>query len=137
MDFSNINYLAVFVSALASFVIGSLWYSPILFGKSWQNALGLSEDDLKGANMFLIFGTSFVLMFIMALGLALFSQGHTNSESTWLGGLSNGLFVALFFVSTSYGVNMLYQRKPFKLWAIDAGYQIVLLGVMGMIIGAW
>ena len=108
-----------------------------MFGKGWQNALGLSEDDLKGANMFLIFGTSFVLMFIMALGLALFSQGHNNSESTWLGGLSHGLFVAIFFVSTSYGVNMLYQRKPFKLWAIDAGYQIILLGVMGIIIGAW
>lgn len=137
MDFSNINYLAVLVSALASFVIGSLWYSPLLFGKSWQNALGFTDDDLKEANMFLIFGASFILMFIMALGLALFSQGHNNSESTWLGGLSHGLFVAIFFVSTSYGVNMLYQRKPFKLWAIDAGYQIVLLGVMGTIIGAW
>lgn len=137
MDFSNINYLAVFVSALASFVIGSLWYSPILFGKGWQKALGNSEEDIKGANMVLIFGASFVLMFIMAFGLALFEQGHNNTESTWLSGLSHGLFVAIFFVSTSYGVNMLYQRKPFKLWAIDAGYQIVLLGLMGLIIGAW
>lgn len=137
MDFSSINFLAVLLAALASFAIGSLWYSPLFFGKGWQKALGLSSADIQNANMFLIFGASFILMFIMALGLALFSQGHPGSESTWFNGLTDGLFVALFFVSTSYGVNMLYQRKPFKLWAIDAGYQIVLLSVMGIIIGAW
>jgi len=35
------------------------------------------------------------------------------------------------------GVNYLYQRRSFKLWAIDAGYQIVFLSVMGLILGAW
>lgn len=137
MDFSNINFLAVLIAALASFAIGSVWYSPLMFGKGWQKAVGLSDNDIKGANMFLIFGSSFVLMLIMAFGLAMFQQGHNGSESTWLGGLSHGLFVAIFFVATSYGVNLLYQRKTFKLWIIDAGYQIVLLGVMGTIIGAW
>jgi len=137
MDFSNINYLAVLVAALASFVIGSLWYSPILFGKSWQKAVKLSDDDIKNANMLKTFGFSFILMLFMAFGLAIFEMGHGNNDSTWLSGLSHGLFVAFFFVATSYGVNLLYQQKSFKLWIIDAGYQIVLLAVMGTIIGAW
>jgi len=137
MDFSNINYLAVVVATLASFAIGSLWYSPLLFGKGWQKAVNLSEDDIKNSNMFKTFGFSFILMFIMALGVALFQQGHDNATSTALGGLIHGLFLAIFFVATSYGVNMLYQQKSFKLWLIDAGYQTVLLAVMGLIIGAW
>lgn len=137
MDFSNINFLAVFIAALASFALGSLWYSPLMFGKTWQKALALTDEDIKDANMFLIFGSSFILMLVMAFGLAMFEQGHNNTESTWLSGASHGLFIAIFFVATSYGVNILYQRKPLKLWFIDAGYQIVLLGLMGSIIGAW
>ena len=137
MDFSNINYLAVFVSALAAFFLGYLWYSPLLFGKGWQKALGLSDEKIKEANMLAIFGTSFILMFIMALGIAMFEQGHNNTDSTWLGGMLHGLFIGVFFVATSYGVNLLFQRKTFKLWIIDAGYQIVLLTMMGLIIGAW
>lgn len=137
MDFTNINFLAVIIAALAAFAIGSIWYSPLLFGKGWQKAIGLSDDDIKNSSMVLTFGASFMLMLIMAFGLALLIKGHTSSDTTWFIGLSYGLFVGIFFVATSYGVNLLYQRKSFKLWLIDAGYQIVLLGTMGAIIGAW
>lgn len=56
MDFSNINFLAVLVSALASFAIGSLWYSPLLFGKAWQKAVGLTDEKIKSSNMIKTFG---------------------------------------------------------------------------------
>jgi hypothetical protein len=76
-------------------------------------------------------------MLVMALGLSLLFNGHNNNETTWLIGLGHSLFVGIFFISTSFGVNLLYQQIPFKLWLIDAGYQIVLLATMGIIIGAW
>jgi len=136
MELIGINFLAIVVAALSAFAIGSVWYSPLMFGKGWQKALGLSEDDIKNANMVLIFGTSFLLMLIMAFGLSLLIQ-FLYIQPTWLIGLKMGLFVGVFFISTSYGVNILYQRKPFKLWAIDSGYQILLLAIMGTIIGAW
>lgn len=47
MDFSNINYLAAGVAALASFALGALWYSPVLFGKTWQKDLGFTGEYLK------------------------------------------------------------------------------------------
>ncbi|OFX84230.1 MAG: hypothetical protein A2W99_00445 [Bacteroidetes bacterium GWF2_33_16] len=137
MELSDINFLAVIVAALSAFAIGSVWYSPLMFSKSWQNVLGLSEDDIKDANMFLIFGTSFVLMLIMAIGLSLLFLVLNPNGSTLILGLKQGLFIGVFFISTSYGVNILYQRKSFKLWAIDSGYQVLLLGLMGTIIGAW
>ncbi len=137
MELSNINFLAVLVAAVSAFVIGSVWYSPILFGKGWQNALGLSEEDIKNANMVKIFGTSFVLMLIMAFGLTLATNVLYPNGLNWLTGVKVGFFVGIFFISTSYGVNILYQRKSFKLWAIDSSYQVLLLGIMGLIIGAW
>ena len=45
------NIWAVLVAALASFVLGGLWYSPMLFGKAWQRETGLSDEKLAGGNM--------------------------------------------------------------------------------------
>jgi hypothetical protein len=137
MDFTDINYLAVAVSAIASFVFGALWYSPLLFSKTWQKEVGLTEDDLKNANMIKIFGTSFVLTFIMATGMAFLMQGQTGTDFNWHSGLHIGALVGAFFVAASMGINYLYQRKSFKLWAIDAGYQFIFLCLMGIILGAW
>ncbi len=137
MDFSNINFLAVFVAALASFAVGSLWYSPILFGKAWQSELGFTDEYLKEGNMGKIFGSSFLLMCVMALGMAMLIQGHFDQEISWVDGLKHGLYVGVVFVGTSMGINMLYQRKSMKLWFIDAGYQILFLAIMGAILAAW
>ena len=137
MDFANINYLAVFVAALASFALGSLWYNASLFGKTWQNELGFTDEYLKEANMGKVFGSAFVLMLIMAFGMGMLVQGHYEEDINWLQGLYHGLYLGLLFVGTSYGVNMLFQRRSFKLWAIDSSYQIACLALMGAILGAW
>ena len=66
------NILAVLTAAAASFVLGGLWYSPMLFGKAWQRQTGLSDEQLRGGNMALIFGLSFVLSLAAALVFAMF-----------------------------------------------------------------
>ena len=137
MEISSINYLAVLVAALASFALGSLWYSPVLFAKSWQSTLGFTNEYLKKGNMAVIFGSSFVLIFLMDFGLAFILQAHPKTEFNLFSGIGTGFFTGIFFVATSIGINMLYQRKSFKLWAIDAGYQVLYLTMSGAILGTW
>ena len=137
MDLGNINYIAVLVAAIASFAFGALWYGNALFGKSWQKELGFTDEYLKEGNMGKIFGSSFLLMLLMSFGMGMLVQGHYTEEVNWLGGLYHGLYVGALFVATGYGINMLYQRKTLKLWAIDSGYQVIILAIMGAILGAW
>jgi hypothetical protein len=137
MEISNINFLALAVAAIASFALGALWYSPVLFGKSWQNALGFTEEYLQKGNMALIFGSSFVLISVMDFGLAVILQGHAGRDVSAASGALYGFLIGLFFVATSIGINILYQRKSFTLWAIDAGYQVMYLTLAGTILGAW
>ena len=137
MDLSNINYLAVAIAAVASFALGALWYSPILFGKRWQSDLGFTDEYLQQGNMGKTFGLSFVMMLIMSLGMAILLTGHGDNSIDWVSGAYHGLTVGLLFVGTSMAINYLYQRRPFSLWATDALYQILFLTLMGIIIGAW
>lgn len=138
MDFSHINFLAVVVAGVAAWALGALWYSPVLFAKVWQREIGHSDEDLKNANFVLIFGTSAVMMMVMALGMAILMYGHGMGElMNWKNGLVMGLMAGVLFVAPSIAINYLYQRKSLTLFAIDSVYQILFMGIIGLILGAW
>lgn len=128
----SINWLAVLVAAIAAFAIGGLWYGPLL-GKPWMRASGVTEEKARSANMAVIFGLAFVLELVAAVALAMF----IGPEADLRFGVFAGFMTGAFFVSTALGVVYLFEQRPLTLWAIDAGYQVVLFTVMGAILGAW
>lgn len=137
MDYSSVNYLAVLVCAAVAFFIGFLWYSPMLFSKVWQKEADITPEKIKSANMVQIFGSSFVLMFVMILGLDVLLSMTAQTDGGFMGGFTFGLWVGVFFVAGSYGINILYQNKSLKLWLIDSVYQTLFLAVSGGILSIW
>lgn len=136
MHLTDVNYWAVIVAAVAAFALGALWYT-VLFGKAWQKELGYTDEYLQSGNMGLIFGSSFVMMLIMSFGMAMLMGSMSKEVITWQNGLVHGLLIGVLFSATSIAINYLYQRKTVKLWLIDASYQILFLGIIGLILGAW
>ena len=137
MDFNHINYLAVLVAGVASFALGAIWYSPVMFAKRWQNKLGFTDEYLRQANMPLVMGGSLVMMIIMALGNAILQQAIYGADGNLELGLKTGLMIGLFFSATTLAINYFYQRKSLMLWLIDALYQVFFCAIAGAIIGAW
>ncbi|MEL7534902.1 MAG: DUF1761 domain-containing protein [Bacteroidota bacterium] len=134
---SGFNIWEVIVAAVSGFGIGALWYGPPLFGKRWQALVGLSDEAIQSANMPLIFGLAFVLNLIVAAVLSLFVEVFMMiGSSALLGGVFSAL-LCFAFVATTFGINYLFARRPFKLYLIDVGYMMVMFFVMGLIIGAW
>lgn len=130
---SQINFLAVFVAALSSFLLGGLWYSPILFANAWMKENGFSEEDMKNASMGKIFGGSFVFALIISFNLAAF----IGPESDLAFGLFAGFAAGFGWVAMSFGITYLFERRSFKLFLINAGYQVVTYTIMGAILGVW
>lgn len=129
----NINIWAVVVAALSRFAVGSLWYSPLLFAKTWQKEAGLTTEDLKNANMAKTFGLSFLASFVMALFMSYFWQ----FEHLWDVGLRYGIYIGLGFVSMGLLEVGLFEQRSLKLFLINAGYQIVGFALMGYILSVW
>jgi hypothetical protein len=129
---ASLNWLAVLVAALSGFVIGSVWYGP-LFQKPWMQLSGMTKEKGAQASMPMTFGGAYVLNVIAATGLALLMHGH----SGWATGVHTGAFAATFFVATALGVIYLFEQRPFKLWLINASYQIVNFAAMGTVLGLW
>ncbi len=129
----KINVIAVAAAALSAFLIGGIWYSPILFYKTWLEETGLTEDALKRRNMGLVFGGSFVLSLVIAFNLAAFLAGPPNLA--W--GLAAGALAGAGWVATGMGITYLFEKRSLKLWLVNAGYHAVTFVVMGGILGAW
>ena len=130
----DINYLAVVAAAASTFLLGGLWFSPLLFQKAWMSAAGVTEADLKRGSEAGIFGGSFVLSLIMAFNLAAFLSGP-DTTAHW--GATAGALAGAGWVAAGFGVVGLFERRPIAWTLINGGYWTVAFVLMGAILGAW
>ncbi len=130
----DVNFLAVILCGVAAMVVGYFWYSKMLFGKEWMKLSGVTDAQMKKANsnMMMLYGTMFVASLVMAYVLAHFAKYA--GALTLMDGVVAGFWAWLGFVATTMLTGVLYEGKSLKLYAINAGYQLVTLVVMGIIL---
>ena len=128
----DINWIAMVLAALAGFLVGGVWYGP-LFMKAWQAEAGITVEQMRSRKPAIVFGGAFLLnlfaAFILGHVLATYGKPDLGVSIMIAGG------VALGFIATSFGVNYLFASKSLKLFAIDAGYWVVIYSLMGAIFG--
>jgi hypothetical protein len=133
MDFRTLNLWAILAAAVSAFVLGGLWYSPLLFVGAWKRANGfdLSEAPRPEPKVFIV---SFVLSLVMAVNLAMF----LNTPATTLAfGAAAGFAAGFGWVAMGLGIVSLFERRPFSYVLINGGYLTVALTLMGAILGGW
>lgn len=133
MENGSIQLWAVLAAALSAFVLGGLWYSPLLFGRVWMREAGVTEEQLKQGNPVVIFGLSFVLALVAAGVFALF-LGPKPALPFALGA---GASAGFCWVAASFAINDLFERRSISLWAINAGYHTLAFTLYGAILGLW
>jgi uncharacterized protein DUF1761 len=133
----TVNYLAVVVAAAAAWILGALWYSPALFARQWMAAHSYTPEKIATMRqgMAKTYAISFVCMLVMAWVLAVFIDRMGILSA--LGGVKLGGITWLGFAATIGLMANLYSDKPLAAYLIDAGYQLVYLVVMGIILAVW
>ena len=125
------SYLAILIAALIPMVLGFLWYHPKLFGTAWMNSLGMTEDDVKGGNMPLIFGLSLVAAAFIAWRMNAYS-GHTEEGMhQFVHGFYHGAYSAGAVAVAVLISNSLFQRNSLQNILINSLYWLLTLGLMG------
>jgi len=131
-SFYEINWQAVAVLTVFSFMLGAFWHS-VLFNKAWKEDSGSSFNSENRGNPGKLFGLTGISHVVAVTALALLI-GH---NSTAVCGLLYGLTISIARVSTSIGVTYLFVGRSFRLFLIDAGFYIVFYSIAGLILAIW
>jgi hypothetical protein len=140
----QLNWLAIGVSVVASFAIGSVWYG-VLFGKVWARAMGFAEgwrpptSEMVRASLLNVVGT-FFMAYVLAHEVqvwraSVWNAGQDQSDAVYA-------FYGAFFPWIGFLVPVLlngvaYERKPWKVFWINAGYHFVTILAMTTILSHW
>lgn len=133
-ELQNLNYIAVATAAIASYVLGFVWYHWAIFGEAWANALGLTKEEVDKTEGL---GGAFSISLISGLTKTIFVtllMSATNISGV-ISGVFFGAVLAIVFTVTSLGYYNGFARTSSKLTLINSAHSIIELALIGMIIG--
>jgi hypothetical protein len=132
----EINIWAVLLATLSSMVVGSVWYTPKVFGNYWMKVAKVSPSgDAKDAVKPILI--TLVVSFVSALVLA----GSAAISQHFYGGnfLANTLITAVIlwagFTAARFITHDAFEGRPAGLTVLNCAHELVTLVVMGLIIG--
>ena len=134
----KIKYPAVIVATLVHYILGGLWYSPLLFGNKFIQLINWTPEQLRqvesqshAKELVLAFVMSLVLVYI----LAHFVQ-YTKATNA-VGGIQTAFWIWLGFVVTTQAPTVIFEGRSFGLFAINVAYQLVGCALAGAILAIW
>jgi len=138
IHWNELNWIAILVSAVVTFVIGGVWYSA-LFAKPWQTAHGFDAETVKRAQAAMsparFFGGMLGCYLMLAVGMAVLVQW--TGVSSLAGGAGLGLLVGIALVVPVVLTNHLPSLVKPAGFLIDASYELLYCALIGAILGGW
>ncbi|MEZ4722527.1 MAG: DUF1761 domain-containing protein [Flavobacteriales bacterium] len=129
----EINHLATIAAALSDFLVGGLWYSPILFFKPWKEANGLTDEKLKESKPAITFSVVGIMSLVISYNLAFFLS-EEGTDAAW--GATAG-FLAGMWAASAFVIIGMFELRSLKYHLVNIGYLLVAFTLKGFIIGIW
>lgn len=136
--FSHAPWLQIIVATVAYFCIGAIWYMPAVFGTVWAagHKIDMSNKEEGKKRLPMLMAQTFVLSLGMGIGMGLLLY-VLQAPATCISGIKAGLLVSGVFCAAPMAINYSYTGKSIKLWMIDAGYHVIGITLMGIILSVW
>ncbi len=135
---AEINVWAVILALASSMIIGSVWYSQSVFGKTWMKLAKVKTMGKEGGSVAKPIAITFVVSLITAYVLAhvAFLSNSFFHNSFLQDSLTTAFWMWLGFTAARIITHDAFEGRPMKLTAITVSHEFATIMVMGLIIGA-
>lgn len=134
----EINYWAVILATLSSMIVGSIWYTPKVFGNYWMKASGVTPSgkasDAAGAIITTVI-VSFITAWVLA-GSAFIAWKFYGGGFLWVT-IVTAIVLWAGFTAARFITHDAFDRRPSGLTMLNIAHELVTLVVMAVIIGVW
>lgn len=128
----EISFVSILVAGIANVILGMIWYNPKVFGNAWM-AAGNIQPSEKGRKLMPVMAfVAFLAAMVSAYVLNHF--GIAWGVFDWIGAVELGFWCWLGFAAPALLGSVLWEMKPFKYYAINAGFWLVSFIMMGVIL---
>lgn len=134
----SVNYVAVVLAALSTMVVGSLWYTPKVFGNAWMRLAKLNKKELEKLGFMPIVITlvvSFITAFVLAHFTSLAFEFYKSEYSFLETALLTGAWAWLGFTAARFITHDSFEGRRKKLTLLNVSHELVTFLVMALIIG--
>jgi hypothetical protein len=131
----HLNPWAILTGGLVFWILGATWYSPVLFAKPWMAMLGIQKTEGRKPGMLLAMTASLICDIVMVFMLEHLIMWSDANTFEW--GAIIGVIAWLGFIAAPSLPQGMYEGRPFKLFAINSGYWLVGLILVGGMLAVW
>ncbi|MEM6320448.1 MAG: DUF1761 domain-containing protein [Bacteroidota bacterium] len=136
----EINWLSIAIASITPALVGAIWYSKFLFGPIWINDADPPEQKRSTTKVLLAVLASFLVSLVLSFVLLNFNNSPADQDSvafdTFQHGAWHGAFIGLIVIAPVLILNGLLEVKNWKRVAINLGYWVVSLMLMGGVLDA-
>ena len=140
---NHMNWISVAIAAFIPMIVGFIYYNPKVLGGVWMDANGFKLENMKPPKPILYVG-ALVLSFMLSMWLSFNVTGpgqdvapDGHSFITFQHGIAHGVFITLMVLFPVLGTLAIFEQKSFKWLAVNLGYWVVTLSIMGGILSNW
>lgn len=131
-----LNHWSLIVSAVMIWILGAIWYSPVLFAKPWMKALNIiMKPDAPKKGLAIGMVASFVGDLLVSF--VLWHMVAWSGAASWQFGAFVGFLCWLGFFAATQLPQGIYEQRPTSLFFINSGYWLVSLVAAGALLAAW
>ncbi len=127
------NIGAIVAAAFVHFIFGGVWFTVLM--NPWLAAIGKTQEQLMAeASPRIAYLVGFICNLL--IGYAIFRVLTWRGNITAVNGAMVGLLLGLLVAGAAFVTELVFEAASIKSMAIIAGYPIIGLILMGLVIGA-
>lgn len=134
----QLNWLAVVLGAVIYFALGAVWFTPLLFGRQWQNSIGWAASQRPPEMKPSAYALPAVAYVVMAIATGLLAAA-TGSD-TLIEGIVLGVVVGVGYAVTLTAVEAVFdpnKPQPWTWFGISASYHFLGLLIVAVLVSVW
>lgn len=135
----EVNWIAVALATLSTMIVGSIWYTPKVFGDRWMRLSGIRREDTQSGFVPALLVTLLVtaVTAIVLAGTATIVHEYYGGDNFLLDTVVTALVLWAGFTAARFVTHDAFDRRPAALTVLNVAHELVTIVVMAVIIGVW
>jgi uncharacterized membrane protein YraQ (UPF0718 family) len=131
----RLNWVAILVAAIVSFLFEALWYSVFL--NEWVAGIGRTDEWLHNSGVSPPVQNAVAILCSIVVAAVLTICIQASGEQTAIRGVIVAGVIWLGFIATFVATEYIFEVRSVQLYAINTGYALIDYMIIGAIVGAW